>query len=147
MSPLDPVRWNPFDDRPLRALARAWRTLPNLDLSHAFDAPALDVYEKDGKLVVKAAIPGMAEKDIRITVDGDLLTLAGERKEEKEVKEDAWYLKEITAGSFRRTIRLPSDVVADAADATFDSGVLTITFPKRVAEKAKTIEVKVGNGH
>lgn len=143
MGMFDPLLWN-LDDRHLRsALARAWRNFPASDLAQVMGNLALDVYEKDNTLVVKASLPGLEQKDVKVTIENDVLTIAGERKEEKEVKEEHWYLKEMSTGSFQRSIRLPHDCRTDAVEAKFDKGVLVITIPRKPADKPRAIEVKV----
>jgi HSP20 family protein len=105
--------------------------------------PALDVFEKEGKLQINAELPGMKESDIEIEVTDDTLTISGEKRDEREVKEDNYYRSERSYGSFRRQVALPAGADTDNVDATFKDGVLTIAIP--VAAKpatAKKIEVK-----
>lgn len=141
MSTVDLTRWNPFDDRFLRnAMTRAWRPLQDVMNN---DGLALDVYEKDGMMNVKATLPGLTHDDVKITVDDHVLTISAERKAENEVKEEDYYLHEVTTGAFRRSLRLPSDVLAHKAKATFDKGVLTITMPHEPKATRTPMEVKV----
>lgn len=105
--------------------------------------PALDVFEKDGKLHITAELPGMQDKDIDIELTDDVLTISGEKRDEREVKEDNYYRSERTFGSFRRQIALPPNADTDNVDATFKDGVLKIAVPvKASATSAKKIEVK-----
>ena len=107
--------------------------------------PAVDMYQTDNEIVVKAAIPGVKADDVQINVTGEVLTIKGEIKEIKEkeeVKEKAYHLREQRWGTFERTIALPTDVIADKAKAEFENGILTITLPKAEEVRPKTISIK-----
>jgi HSP20 family protein len=104
--------------------------------------PALDVFEKNGSLVVKADIPGMTAKDIEVTLTEDGVTVSGQRSEEKEVKDKDYYRCERTYGSFMRQVPLPAGADRDKAQANFKDGVLEISFPLKEEAKQKKIEVK-----
>ncbi len=104
--------------------------------------PAVDMFQTDNEVVVKAAIPGVKADDIQINVTGEVLTIKGETREKEEVKEKAYHLREQRWGSFERTIALPTDVVADKAKAEFENGILTITLPKAEEARPKTISIK-----
>jgi HSP20 family protein len=103
--------------------------------------PAVDVFEKDDKFVVKAEFPGVKEEDIDVSVVGDTLNIKGEKKTESEVKEEDYYRSERTYGSFYRSIPLPSTVDADKIEASFEDGVLEVTLPKSAEIKPKKIVV------
>jgi HSP20 family protein len=103
--------------------------------------PAVDVFEKDDKFVVKAELPGMKEEDIDVSVVGDTLTVKGEKKTESEVKEENYYRCERSYGSFYRSIPLPSTVDASKIKADFEDGVLEVTLPKTAEVKPKKIAV------
>jgi HSP20 family protein len=113
-----------------------------------WSAPAVDMYQTDDEVVVRAALPGFKADDVQINVTGDVLTLRGELKHEEEKtsssqgKERAWHIREHRWGSFERSIALPTEVTADKAVADFEDGVLTITLPKAEEVKPKTITVK-----
>ena len=107
-----------------------------------WSAPAIDMYQTDDEVVVKAALPGFQADEVQINVTGDVLTLRGEIKQEEEKKERSWHIREHRWGSFERSITLPTDVVADKADADFTNGILTISLPKAEEVKPKTITVK-----
>ena len=122
-----------FDDaftRPLSGRDGGWST------------PAVDMYQTDNDVVVKAALPGFKADDVQINVTGDVLTIRGEMKHEDEQKDKAWHIREHRWGSFERSISLPTDVVSEKAQADFDNGILTITLPKAEEVKPKTITVK-----
>ena len=93
---------------------------------------------------VTAELPGMDEKDIEVTLSGDMLTIKGEKKEEREEKEKNYYFSERRFGSFQRSFRLPEGVNPDKVEARFDKGVLTVTLPKtaEAAKRQRKIAVK-----
>jgi len=103
--------------------------------------PAVDVFEKDDKFVVKAELPGMKEEDIEVSVVGETLTIKGEKKTESEVKDEDYYRSERSYGSFFRSIPLPSSVDASKIEADIEDGVLEVTLPKLAAVKPKKIAV------
>ena len=105
-------------------------------------APAIDMFQTDDEVVVRAALPGFKADEVQINVTGDVLTLRGERKQEEEKKERAWHIREHRWGSFERSISLPTEVTADRAVADFENGVLTISLPKAEEVKPRTITVK-----
>jgi HSP20 family protein len=104
--------------------------------------PAIDMYQTDNDVVVKASIPGMKAEDVQINVTGDILTLKGEVRQENEQKEQTWHIREQRFGSFERSIVLPTDVKSDKAEAVFENGILTVTLPKADEVKPKTINIK-----
>ena len=103
--------------------------------------PAIDVAENEDAVVVNAEVPGCKAEDIEISVQGKILTISGEKKQEQEKKEKGYYHVERSYGSFRRELNLSSDVDPDKIDAVCKEGVLTLTLPK--VEKAKPIKVKI----
>jgi HSP20 family protein len=105
-------------------------------------SPAVDMYQTDDEVVVRAALPGFKSDEVQINVTGDVLTLRGETKHEEEQKERAWHIREHRWSSFERSIALPTEVRADKAVADFENGILTITLPKAEEVKPKTITVK-----
>ena len=105
-------------------------------------APAVDMYQTDDEVVVKAALPGFKADEVQINVTGDLLTIRGEHKAEEEKQEKSWHIREQRWGTFERSVALPTDVVSDRADAAFENGILTIKLPKAEEVKPKTITVK-----
>lgn len=105
-------------------------------------APVVDVSETAKEIVVKAELPGMDPKDIDLSIRGNILTVAGERKQEKEEKGENFHRVERTYGSFSRSVRLPAEVDPGKVDATYKDGVLKITLRKTKEAAAKKIEVK-----
>jgi HSP20 family protein len=116
------------------------------DLSASIAVPAVDVTEADGAYKVTAELPGLSEKDIEVSVSGDMLVLRGEKRQEKEEKEANYYLSERAYGSFQRSFALPDGVDRDKISAEFNKGILTLTLPKTAEAKQqdKKIEIKAG---
>ena len=143
------TRWDPFRDmlsmrRAMdrffdRALEPSWSDTPMWDL-------ALDVVETKDEFVVKASLPGINPDDLEITFTDNVLTIKGESKEDKEVKEEQYHLRERRQGVFSRSISLPNRVKADAINANYEAGVLTLKLPKVEEVKPKRISINVGNG-
>ena len=122
-----------FDDaftRPLNLRDGGW------------SSPAIDMYQTDDEVVVKAALPGFKADEVQINVTGDVLVLRGEMKHEEEQKDKAWHIREHRWSSFERSITLPTNVKADKAVADYENGILTVTLPKAEEVKPKTITVK-----
>jgi HSP20 family protein len=107
-------------------------------------APAVDVAEKEKEYEITAELPGLDEKDIEVKLANDMLTIKGEKKEEKEEKEKDYYISERRYGSFTRTFQVPAGVDTGKIEATFAKGVLTVKLPKTAeAQKSeKTIGIK-----
>ncbi len=128
-------------------LKRMWYDFPfhNLeDDTNLSWSPRLDVSETEKALEVVADLPGMEKKDINVSLDGNLLTIKGEKKEVKEKKDKHYHTIERRSGSFYRALRLPSEVESDKIEANFKDGVLTLTLPKskEAAKKVAQIEIK-----
>jgi len=119
------------------------RTEEGIGLREGIWSPALDVYETENDIVVKAELPGMKPEDVDISVVGDTLTIKGEKKQEEEIKKENYYRLERSYGSFQRSLRLPVDVKPDKIKATYKDGVLKVTLPKSEEVKPKKIEIKV----
>jgi HSP20 family protein len=113
-----------------------------LSIQDGWSAPAIDMYQTDDEIVVRASLPGFKADDVQINITGDVLTLRGEIKHNEEKKEKAWHMREQRWGSFERSVALPTNVVADQANADFENGILTITLPKAEEAKPRTISVK-----
>jgi HSP20 family protein len=110
-------------------------------LSEAVWAPAFDVKETKENIVVTTEIPGLSAQEVEVTLSGDMLTIKGEKKHEKEEKDESYHLLERRYGSFSRSIRLTTDVDAKNVEASHKEGVLTISLPK--SEKAKEKQIKI----
>jgi len=107
-------------------------------------APAVDIYETEHELVVKADLPDVDPKDLDIHIENNILTIHGERKFEKNVNEDNYLRIERAYGSFSRSFSLANTVNAEAINADYRHGVLTLNIPKREEAKPKQIKVNVG---
>ncbi len=105
--------------------------------------PFLDVAETKDEIVVKAEVPGMDPKDIDISLSDGLLTIKGEKKQEREEKQEDYHLVERSYGTFTRSIRLPKEVRRDKISASYKNGVLKVTLPKSEEAKQKEIKIKV----
>jgi HSP20 family protein len=101
------------------------------------------VYEEKDSVVVKAELPGMKKEDVEVNLAGEILTIKGEKKEDKEVKEDNYYRRERSYGSFLRSVGLPCEVKSDEIKASFKDGVLEIRMPKTEESKKKSVSVKI----
>lgn len=102
---------------------------------------AVDVYQTKDNVVIKAPIAGVRAEDIEISIADDVITLRGERVEEREVDREHYYVQECYWGSFSRSVILPTSTQADKALANLKDGVLTISIPKVVSDKVKKIKV------
>ncbi len=105
-------------------------------------APAIDVSETPDKVVIKAEVPGIDPQEINITLAGDVLTIKGEKKSEREETKESYHMVERSYGSFARSLTLPAAVDQDRIDAKYEKGVLTVTCPKKEEAKPKAIEIK-----
>jgi HSP20 family protein len=113
-----------------------------LTLRDGWSAPAIDMYQTDEEIVVKASLPGVKAEEVQINITGEVLTLKGETQQVEEKKDKAWHMREQRWGAFERAIALPTEVVADKAKAEFENGILTITLPKAEEVKPKIINIK-----
>jgi len=105
--------------------------------------PAVDVEEREQEFVVRVELPGVAKDDVHITTRENILTLRGEKKQQKETKESNYHRMERSYGSFQRSFTLPGSVKNDRIEASFKDGILEVVVPKAEEAKARAIEVKV----
>ena len=105
--------------------------------------PALDLTENPSELIVKAEIPGLDPKEVDISLADKLLTIKGEKKQEREEKEENYHLIERSFGSFSRSIQLPTEVKSDKISASYKNGILKIVLPKSEEAKKKEVKIKV----
>jgi HSP20 family protein len=126
-------------DRLFSDFTRGWPSLGGPDL-----APRMDVTERDSEIEITAELPGLEEKDVEVTLVDNVLTLCGEKKAEKEEKDENRRIIERSYGSFSRSIELPAGINPEEIKATMKSGVLTVTLPKPAQSQAepKKIEIK-----
>lgn len=146
------VRWEPFrdllttQDRFNRLFSDTFaRTLGDDSVAQRAWTPAVDIFEEGDKLVMKAELAGVNPNDVEVRVEDKTLYLKGERKFEKEVKEENYHRIERSYGSFTRSFALPGSINADKVEAQYKDGVLTLTMPKREEAKAKTVKINVSN--
>jgi HSP20 family protein len=142
------TKWNPareiedLFDRYSRAIG--WPGNGNQELIKTGDwAPQVDISETDKEFVIKAEIPEVEKKDVKVTVEHGVLRVQGERKQEKEEKGKKFHRIERSYGSFSRSFTLPDNVDGDNIKATFKDGVLNLQIPKVAEAKTKATEVKV----
>lgn len=122
-----------------------WDIEPFGDLTKRLGAvaPHIDVHESDKAFTIEAELPGMDEGDIDLTLSENLLTLQGEKKEEKEEEKDDYHVSERSYGSFKRTFRVPETVDREKVAAKFKKGVLTVTMPKSAKARKETKKIKI----
>lgn len=116
-----------------------WRRAPGEDMAWA---PAIEMYEKNNHFVVKAELPGVKKEDVDISITGDTLTIKGERKTSKEVKDEDYYRCESHYGSFSRSITLPAAVDPKKIEASYENGVLEVQLPKARESVPTKVEIK-----
>ena len=138
------VQWEPF--RELRTMRRDLDRLFDQTLArpwaNGLTSPAMDLYETEDEVVVKATVPGISAEDVDIQITGDVLTIRGESRQEEERKDATYHLCEQRYMSFARSLELPAPVLADKANAEVVNGVLTLSLPKAEEAKPKAIKVK-----
>jgi HSP20 family protein len=106
--------------------------------------PAMDLVEADDHYLLRADLPGMAEEDVSIEIQDNVLTVSGERRDEQEHTRQGWHRVERTFGRFSRSLTLPEGIDPSAVKADFDKGVLTITVPKPEERKPRRVQISVG---
>lgn len=103
--------------------------------------PAVDISETDDAVVVQAEVPGLDPKDIEVSVEGNVLTIKGEKKESREERGENYHRVERQYGTFSRSIQLPSEIAADQVEAVVRNGVLEVRLPKQEGAKPKRIDI------
>src|SRR6202047_2557855 len=151
------TRWEPFrefstmQDR-INRMNRLFREsyspeVPEEALTTTSYAPPVDIYEDEHNITLKLEVPGIDEKDIDVRIEGNTLTVHGERKIEKEEKEENFRRVERQYGEFTRSFTLPSSVDTGQVNANYNNGVLKITLAKKAEAKPKQIKVNVGGAN
>src|SRR5438477_4142959 len=147
MATLD--RWEPFrgssSENQLNRLFSDFFGRASQEQNLTSWAPAVDIYENEQELVVKADLPDVKPEELDIRVENNILTIRGERKFEKKVEEKNYLRVERSYGSFARSFSLANTVNTEAIKADYKDGVLTLSIPKREEAKPKQIKVSVGN--
>lgn len=144
------VKWEPlrdlvsFQERMNRLFDEALHRRGELSPIERGDwAPAVDVFETKDAVELRAELPGMSASDVDISIENDVLTLSGERKMEKDVKEENYHRVERSYGCFTRSFSLPRRVQKDKVKAKFVNGVLHVVLPKAEEAKPKQIKIEV----
>jgi len=148
------VKWGPFRElesmrrdmdrlfeeffEPVPGRKRVWPKL-----QQGMIVPSVDVVDRKTEIVVKAELPGVDKDKIDLKITENNLTIRGETRKEEEIKEEDYYSREISCGSFTRTIVLPAEVDSQKAKASFKDGILEIVLPKKEEAKPKEIKVEV----
>ena len=142
------TRWDPFQN--LASLQDQVNRLFDTSFQGRSDssaltawAPAVDIYETENELVLKADLPDINEKDLDVRIENNMLTIRGERKFEQKVKEDNYLRIERTYGSFSRSFSLPNTVSTEGIKAEYKNGVLTVELAKRAESKPKQVKVNI----
>ena len=143
------TRWDPFREvmalqNRVNSLFRDFNEAGESPLTTASFVPAVDIYEDDKKVVLKLEVPGIEEKDLDVSVENSTLTVKGERKFEKEEKEENFHRIERRYGSFYRAFTLPSTVDTENVAANYNAGVLRLELKKKPEAQPKQIKVSVG---
>ena len=142
------IRWDPFRDV-VTLRERMNRMFEDVfsgrkddkELTPTSWAPAVDIYETENELVLSAEIPGLSEKEVEIKVEDNTLTLKGERRFEKETKEENYHRIERSYGSFYRAFTLPNSIDPDKIQAEHENGVLRVSMPKRHELNPRTVKI------
>jgi HSP20 family protein len=147
------VRWEPFRDlvslqgRMNRLFDESFRGIDRggaeEDWAQGAWSPAVDIYEKDGNIVLKAELPGIEPKDVDVRVENNILSLRGERRFDQEVEKEKYQRVERSYGTFTRSFTLPNVVDTEKIKAEFKDGVLRMTLPKKEEAKPKQITINV----
>ncbi|HEV2462478.1 MAG TPA: Hsp20/alpha crystallin family protein [Acidobacteriaceae bacterium] len=148
------TRWDPFRDvltlqNRLNSVFQDYNRGESSgdNLTTASFVPPVDVYEDEHQIILKLEIPGLKQEDLDIQLENNNLSVRGERKFEKEEKEENFHRIERRYGSFYRSFTIPNTVNPDTVKADYDAGVLRIQLEKRAEAKPKQIKVQVGEGH
>jgi len=146
------TRWDPFrnlstlQDQMNRLFETTFPARPDESALTAW-APAVDIYETENELVLKADLPDIDEKDLDVRIENNMLSIRGERKFEQKVKEENYLRIERSYGAFSRSFSLPNTVNAEAIKAEYKDGVLTVALPKRAESKPKQVKINVTGNH
>lgn len=130
-------------DSVMRGWPMPWRGAPRLDLGDFDFAPRVETAETDTAYEVTVELPGVAEKDVKVSLEDDLLTISGEKKAEREEKKKDYVMSERSYGSFKRAFTIPENVALDKVAASFEKGVLKVTLPKTAPSPAKHREIPI----
>jgi HSP20 family protein len=128
-----------FDD----LVERRWNPLRTRWWPGSESGPPLDLYEENDEIVARIELPGMDKNDIELSLTDQTLTIRGEKKKQREIKEESYYQSEVSYGSFTRVIQLPHEVQPDKVRALFDKGVLEVRLPKSETAKSRSTKIEI----
>lgn len=139
------IPFRPWWSKPFEEMEKMFEEeFPTFPTKGGVFAPEMDVYETDEDVVAEVSLPGVDPKDVDVSVEDNTLTVKGSTEKKVEVKKKGYYRKEISSGSFYRSMSLPTSVMKEKAKAEFEKGILKVTLPKTKPEKrGKKIEIKV----
>jgi HSP20 family protein len=145
------IRWDPFsemDSTVNRILRRSFTGMPNLFRESSGGtklewSPSADISETDKEYLIRAELPAVKKEDVKVTVDGGMITIEGERKQQKEEKGEKFHRVESLYGNFTRSFSLPEDIDIEGIRCEDKDGVLTVHIPRTHTEKAKAKQIKV----
>ncbi len=142
------VRWDPFSDMDTffnRLMPSSFTRWPQFSGNgdKAEWAPSADISETEREYVIRASLPAVKKEDVKVTVDAGMITIKGERKQQKDDKSEKYHRVESFYGSFERSFSLPENVNADAISCESKEGVLTVHIPKTEPQKAKPKQISV----
>lgn len=141
------TRWQPyreltqFQDRMNRLFDELWGNGGEMERAQAAWAPAVDICEEEDRIVLKADLPGVEQKDIHLDVEGGRLTIKGERRLERSSDDEGCHRLERAYGAFVRSFRLPDVIDPDGIKAAYKDGVLEVTLPKKEEVKPRKVEI------
>jgi len=144
------IRWTPFegvDDLFNRMMPTMMRSAKRFGLEGGLTvdwSPSADISETDKEYLIRAELPAVKKEDVKVTIDEGMITISGERKQQKEDKTEKYHRIETFQGSFSRSFSLPADVDAGAIRCESRDGVLTVHLPKKEQRKSAPVEIKVG---
>ena len=142
------IRWSPFDEimtmrESMDRLFEDYFTRRPRNSGPLVWQPAVEIFETESDITVKAELPGIDPKQVEVNVTEEGLTIKGEARTEQEERKRNYYRRELRYGSFQRTVVLPTEVKGDEAKATFRHGILEVKVPKAERVKPKTVKVEV----
>jgi HSP20 family protein len=141
------TRWDPFGNMlAMRELVNRFFDeavlRPSEEWITARAGPALNIYETDDSIKIDVPLPGVKPEEVEVSISGNTLTIKGEHKAKEEVKDEHYYRREVHYGAFTRSVTLPEAASTEQPEATFEGGVLTLTFKKVATAQPKRIEIK-----
>jgi len=135
------IKWTPMLDS-FDEMDNFFRGFPMFKQATNF-VPSLDIYQDKDNVIVEAPLAGVKPENVKISIENDVLTLEGKTEKQSEVDEKNYYRKEVSHGSFHRSVALPTAVNGDKARAEYEDGILKITIPKEEKTKAKIVNVEI----